>query len=59
MEPLEPERETTEVPHKHPPVYQPDALTREGMMYLVNVRTVLWVIVLALLLAFMTWWVVT
>jgi hypothetical protein len=40
----------------HREIYHPDALTSEGQLYRVNVRTVLWVIVLALLLAFVGWW---
>jgi hypothetical protein len=41
------------------PTYQPSALAREGMLYRVNTRTVLWLIVLAVVLSLTVWWAST
>jgi hypothetical protein len=40
-------------------MYHPSALSSEGMLYRVNTRTVLWLIVLALLIGFVVFWAVT
>ncbi len=39
--------------------HERDALKREGMSYRLNVRSVLWVIVGAVVIGFAVWWMMT